>query len=173
MSRVTPQSPKPLPTGEEEKLAEETRIADSIYGVIVSTAVMASAHAGSVPRLAIAVLVTLLVYWAAEQYAHMMARRLVLGPHVRWRDLRGGLTEGWGLVTASFVPLLVLVGSHLVGATYFTAVLVALISGTGLLVFAGWRAGKAAGLDPLPRILSAAAAGAFGVVMIGLKTLLH
>ena len=170
---MTPEIPDPGPTGEEAELAEESRLADTIYGVIVSTAVMASAHAGSVPRLAIAVLVTLLVYWAAEQYAHIMARRLVAGPHVRWRDMRGGLRQGWELVTASFLPLLVLVGAHLVGAKYFTAVLLALISGTGLLVFAGWRVGRAARLGTLQRILSAAAAGGFGVVMIGLKTLLH
>jgi steroid 5-alpha reductase family enzyme len=158
---------------EDEQQAAEMRIANGIYGVIVSTAVMASARGDSVHRLAVAVLVTLLVYWSAERYAHIMARRTVLGPDVRWRDMRGGLKQGWELVTASFTPLLVLVAADLVGASYFTSVLLALLTGTGLLVLAGWRVGTAAGLTLLPRFLSAAGAGAFGVVMIGLKTLLH
>jgi len=49
------------------ELSEETRIANGIYGVIISTAVMAAEGGQSVGRLTVAVLVTLLVYWAAER----------------------------------------------------------------------------------------------------------
>ncbi len=159
--------PDPRPADEEGELAAELRIEHGIYGVIVSCAVMASTQAESVPRLAVAVLVTLIVYWAAERYAHVVASRVMLVDGIQSRDLR----QGWELVTSSFVPLLVLVGSYVAGAEVFTSVLLALVTGTGLLALTGWRVGKGLGL--LPRLLSAAAAGAFGVVMIGLKTLLH
>ena len=155
--------PGPRPSDEKQEL----RIAHGIYGVIVSCAVMASAQAESVPRLAVAVLVTLIVYWAAERYAHIMASLIVGEVRIRSRHLR----QGWEIVTASFVPLLVLVGSRALGAEVSTSVLLALLSGTGILVLTGWRVGSSLGL--LPRLLSAAAAGAFGVAMIGMKTLLH
>jgi len=154
-------------------LAAEQRTANSIYGVIVSSGVMASAHADSVPRLAVAVLVTLLVYWAAERYAHIMAGRIVLGPDVRWRDIPGRLREGWELVTASFVPLVVLLVVGAFGASYTTAVFAALGCGTVLLAFDGWRVGRDAGLHPVQQLFAASGAAAFGLVMIALKSLLH
>ena len=164
---MNPLSPDPRPADEDGELPAEMRIAHGIYGVIVSCAVMASAQAESIPRLAVGVLVTLIVYWAAERYAHVMASLIMGGGGIRSQHLR----QGWEIVTASFVPLLVLVGSRLVGAEVFTSVILALCSGTGLLMLTGWRVGRGLGL--LPRLLSAAAAGAFGVVMIVLKTQLH
>jgi hypothetical protein len=163
----------PLRPAVQDHLAAEMRTANSIYGVIVSSAVMASAHAESVRRLAVAVLVTLLVYWAAERYAHIMAGRIVLGPDVRWRDIPGRLREGWELVTASFAPLVVLLIAGAFGAAYSTAVFAALASGTVLLGLDGWRVGRDAELHPLQRLATAMGAAAFGVVMIALKSLLH
>jgi len=158
---------------QEEALAEEQRTANAIYGVIVSSAVMASAHAEAVGRLAVAVVVTLTIYWAAERYAHLMANHIGLGPHVRWRDLREGLRGGWDLVTASFLPLLVLLVGGALGASYVAAVVLALFTSTGLLTLAGWRVGREVGLGAWQSLLSAVGAGAFGVAMIALKSLLH
>jgi hypothetical protein len=169
---VTSPDPQTHPSDEAER-NEAARIANGIYGVIVSSAAMVSVHGETVRRLAVAVLATLLIYWAAERYVHIMAHRIVVGPTARWRDLHGGLSDGWEFVTASFIPLLVLVGSHLFGASVYTSVLLALCCGTGLLALAGWRVGNDAGLSPFSRLLSAAGAGAFGLAMIGLKTLLH
>jgi len=158
---------------EEQALAEERRTANAIYGLIVSSSVMASAHVEGVGRLAVAVLVTLSVYWAAERYAHLMANHVVLGPGVRWRHVRGGLGEGWELVTASFLPVAVLVALGVLGASVSTAAVVALLAATGLLALGGWREGRAAGLTALQSLLSAVGAGTFGVVMIALKAVLH
>jgi hypothetical protein len=155
------------------QLQEETRTANGIYGVIVGTAVMAAAHGDAVGRLAVAVLVTLLIYWAAERYAHVMARRIVLGRGLMRVELRGELSHGWELVTASFLPLLVLVGSSMLGAGLFGSVISALLCSTALLVHSGWRVGREAQLGLVQRFLSAAFAGAFGVAMIALKTFLH
>jgi hypothetical protein len=55
-------------------------VAPAIYGLIVSSGVMASAGPGvPLPRLSIAVLVTVLVYWVAEQYAAVLASQLAGG----------------------------------------------------------------------------------------------
>lgn len=154
-------------------LAREVRTANGIYGIIVGTAVMAAAHGEAVGRLAIAVLTTLLIYWAAERYAHLMARRIVLGRVLTGPEVRAELSHGWELVTASFLPLVVLIGSHLLGAGLSASVLDALICSTVLLGLSGWRVGREAQLGWGKRIASTAVAGAFGVVMILLKTSLH
>jgi len=54
-----------------------------------------------------------------------------------------------------------------------TAVLAALGTSTLLLCLAGWEIGRHGALHPLERLASAAAAGAFGGLLILLKTALH
>jgi hypothetical protein len=152
---------------------EETRTANGIYGLIVSTAVMASEGGESVGRLAVAVVVTLLVYWAAERYAHVLARRIGLRRKQTRSELLRELSDGWELVTASFLPLAVLLGTHRLGVDLSGSILSALAFSTVLLALIGWRVGREAQLSLAQRLLSAACAGAFGVVMIALKTFLH
>jgi hypothetical protein len=150
-----------------------TATADGIYGIIVGSAVMASVHADSVWQISLATVVTLLVYWAAERFSHVMARRIVHTARLTWPELRHELRSGWELVTASFLPLGALVGSRALGASVSNAVLVGLLTATTLLFVAGWRVGRDARLNASARLLSAVCAGALGVVMILLKTLSH
>jgi post-segregation antitoxin (ccd killing protein) len=154
-------------------LAEETRTANGIYGIIVGSAVLVSVHGSTVGQLAVAVLGTLVIYWVAERYAHVMARRIVHPEALGWSELRRELHHGWELVTASFLPLGVLVGTRALGADVSTAVVAALVCATVLLSAAGWQVGREAGLARGARFLSAVCAGAFGAGMILLKTLLH
>ena len=154
-------------------LAEERATASAIYGIIVSSAVMASAHEQSVLQIAVAVLVTLLIYWAAERFAHVLGQRIVHTPELTATQLRRHLGTGWELVSASFLPLGVLLGSSVLGATVDRAVVAALVCATALLFAAGWRVGREAALSPSARLLSALCSGAFGAAMIALKALLH
>ena len=156
-----------------DRLALEAATASAIYGVIVSSAVMASVHGQSIAQLAVAVLVTLVVYWLAERFSQVMARRIVHAPRLSWPELRRELGSGWELVSASFLPLAVLVGSGLLGATASGAVVAALVCGTALLTAAGWRVGREAEFGLPAQLLTAACTGAFGAAMILLKTLLH
>jgi hypothetical protein len=152
---------------------EEARTAHGIYGLIVGSAVMAAAHGDAVGRLAVAVLITLLIYWVAERYAHLMARRTVLRRRLTRPELRRELSGGWELVTASYLPLIVLVSTNLLGAGLTGSVLSALVCSTALLCLSGWRVGREAELGLSQRLLSTSIAGAFGLVMIALKSLLH
>jgi hypothetical protein len=154
-------------------LQAEARTANAIYGVIVGAGVMAAAHGEAVGRLAVAVLVTLLVYWAAERYAHVFARRIALGRGLTGAERRLELSHGWELVTASFLPLLVLLGSSIIGAGLTVSVFAALICSTALLCISGWQVGREAHMNTAQRLISAALAGAFGLAMIALKALLH
>jgi hypothetical protein len=154
-------------------LAEERATANAIYGIIVSSAVMASAHGQSVVALAVAVLVTLVIYWGAERYARIVAERIHSGRRPDRHKLRHQLTTGWEMVTASFLPLAVLDVTRLVGAQLSTALLAGLSCSTLLLGIAGWEVGREGKLTTRERLVSATVAAAFGGVMIALKMLLH
>ncbi len=148
-------------------LAEERATANAIYGIIVSSAVMASAHGQSVVALAVAVLVTLLIYWAAERFAHVMGERIVHSPELTASQLRRHLGTGWELVSASFLPL----GcpareSDCWARTWTPPPWPRSICATALLFAAGWRVGREAALSPSARLVSALCSGAFGAAMI-------
>jgi hypothetical protein len=61
----------------------------------------------------------------------------------------------------------------LLGANLYVAVLWALVCSTVLLCAAGWEMGRNGQLSTGERLASAATAGMFGVVLIGLKAILH
>lgn len=135
---------------------------------------MASVENGdSVGRLAVALLVTLQVYWAAERYAHVMARRIGLGRKQTHAEVLRELSDGWELVTASFLALLVLLGTRFLGADLSDSVLSALSCSSVLLCLVGWRVARGALLGLVQCLSSATFAGAIGVAMILFKTFLH
>ena len=84
-----------------------------IYGTIVASAVLAAGGAklGTVP-LAVTALVTLLVYWAAEAYAELLSEQIHAGYLPTRGQLRASLVAIWPMVSASFIPLLTLLGAR-------------------------------------------------------------
>jgi VIT1/CCC1 family predicted Fe2+/Mn2+ transporter len=134
---------------------------------------MAASHASTATATAVTVLVTLSVYWAAERYARIVAERIHEGHHPRWPAVRAQLTSGWEMITASLLPLGVLLVAKLTGASLRTAIIAGLVCTTVLLCMAGWRIGREGRLSTLEQLVSAAVAGLFGVAMIVLKAALH
>src|SRR5207342_1269377 len=110
-------------------------------GVIISAAVMASWRDISIVRLAAGALATLLIYWAAERYARVVAARIAAERRPTWAEFRAELAEGWEIVTTSVVPLVVLLAVAAVGVDDSNAVLAALVASTVLLLLAGWEVG--------------------------------
>ncbi|WP_246278775.1 hypothetical protein [Phytohabitans rumicis] len=148
--------------------------AAGIYGIIVGAAVMAASHAATAMAVVGAVLGTLVVYWSAERFARLMAERLHSGRRrPAWSQVRRQLTAGWEIVTASALPLLVLVALRLLGTDLGVAIDVALVCSTLLLWRAGWDMGRHGELALVERLAAATVAGLFGVVFIVLKMLLH
>src|SRR5918995_3573751 len=89
-----------------------------IYGTIVASAVLAAggSHLRTAP-LAVAVLVTLLVYWAAEGYAEVLGEHAhAAGRLPTWSHVRASLAAIWPMVTASYLPLGSLLVARLLGA---------------------------------------------------------
>jgi hypothetical protein len=119
--------------------------------------------------LATAVVVTLLVYWAAEGYAELLGEHAHAGRLPTWSHVRVSLDGIWPMVTASYVPLLSLLVARVLGAETRTAATVALMVAIVLLLVHGWVGGRAARLHGLRLVAVTLIAGAFGVMMILLK----
>jgi hypothetical protein len=150
------------------------RRAAGIYGTIVTAAVLAAGgnQLGSV-ALAVTVVVTLVVYWLAEQYANLLAEHTHAGRLPGREQVRANLAEAWPMVTASYVPVAVLLVASALGASPVWAARVALGVAVVLLVVYGHAAGRAAGLTGVRLVAVTTVAGALGVAMIVLKTLLQ
>ena len=152
---------------------EGRRTASSIYGTIITASVIAAGGGLTTRALAVTIVVTLAIYWLAEQYA------VLIGEHTHGGRLPGraqivrSMASTAPMITASFVPVLVLVVARAFGASSSVAAKTALIVTAVLLVVHGERAGWAAGLRGIRLVAITAVAGLFGVAMVVLKTLLQ
>jgi hypothetical protein len=150
------------------------RRAAGIYGTIVTAAVIAAGgNQLTTAQLEVTVLVTLIVYWLAEQYAELLGEHSHGGRLPRRDQVRSSLTAAWPMVTASFIPLLSLLVSRLAGASASEAALIALLVTVVLLVVHGYTAASAAGLAGIRRVLVTGTAGVLGVAMVVLKALVQ
>jgi hypothetical protein len=143
-----------------------------IYGTIITAAILDTAG-GRLPTVALvtAVVVTLLVYWIAEEYAEVLGEQAAGGRLPGWTYITDALAATWPMVSASFAPLLALVLARLAGATALEAANVGLAVAFMLLAFHGWRAALAAQLRGWRLLATCAVAAALGLIMILLKDL--
>jgi hypothetical protein len=146
------------------------RRAAGIYGTIVTAAVLAAGgNQLSSAVLELTVLVTLVVYWLAEQYAELLGEHTYAGRLPTRNQVRSSLADAWPMVTASFVPLVSLLAARLFGASASGAASVALVVTLVLLVVHGYVAGRAAHLSGVRLVVVVAVAGLLGAAMVVLK----
>jgi hypothetical protein len=148
------------------------RRAAGIYGAIITAAIL-DAAGGHLPTVAlvVSVVVTLLVYWLAEEYAEVLGEQVQGGRLPSRAYIWEALAATWPMVTASYVPLLALVLARLAGASALTAANVGLVAAIILLTFHGWLAGRAAQLHSWQLFFATSTAATLGLVMIALKDL--
>jgi len=150
------------------------RSAAHLYGLIVSGAVLATApDEFRLVRVAIILLCTLGIYWAAETYVHWIAARTLVQRDLTAGERRQIVADGWPLVAACAVPLLVLGVEALLGVETSVALNVTLAVNALLLFAIGWRMGAEGGLTGLRLVLSSGSTGLLGLSLIALKTLMH
>jgi hypothetical protein len=146
----------------------------SIYGTIVTAAVIAAGgNQLSSAQLVVTIVVTLIVYWLAEQYAELLGAHTHDGRLPSLALVRSSLAEAWPMVTASFVPVASIGIAVLFGASSSDAAQVALIVTVVLLIMHGYSAGRAAGLGGKQQALVTIIAGLLGVAMVVLKSVLQ
>jgi hypothetical protein len=147
------------------------RRAAGIYGSILTAAIIAATGGLSTAALAVAVVVTLLVYWLAEGYSELLGEQAEGGKLPTWASVRAVLAGTWPMVSASYVPLLALVLARLAGASALTAANAGLAVAIVLLTVHGWLAGRSAQLSGRRLLLATSVAAMLGIVMILLKDL--
>jgi hypothetical protein len=148
------------------------RRAAGIYGTIITAAILDTAGGRlATDALVTAVVVTLLVYWIAEEYAEVLGEQAAGGRLPGRAYIQQALEATWPMVSASFAPLLALVLARLAGATALEAANVGLGVAFLLLAFHGWRAALAAQLRGWQLFAACAVAAALGLIMILLKDL--
>jgi hypothetical protein len=148
------------------------RRAAGIYGAIITAAIIAavSDHVRTV-ALVVSVVVTLVVYWLAEEYAELLGEQIAGGVVPSRAYIRKALAATWPMVSASFVPLLVLLLARGAGASALAAANVGLAAAVVLLTIHGWLAGRSAQLHGARLLLVTSVAAALGLAMIALKDL--
>ena len=148
------------------------RRAAGIYGAIVTAAIL-DAAGGHLPTtaLVVSVVVTLLVYWLAEEYAEVLGEQAAGGRLPGWSRVREALAEAWPMVSASYVPLLVLVVARLAGASSLAAANAGLVAAIIVLTVHGWLAARSAQLRGRQLFAATSVALGLGLVMILLKDL--
>ena len=148
------------------------RRAAGIYGAIITAAILDTAG-GHVTTavLVISVVITLLVYWIAEEYAEVLGEHTTGGRLPTWAYIRGSLVSRWPMVSASYLPLLAVVLATVAGASELTAANAGLVVAIVLLTVHGWLAGRAAQLRGRKLVMVTLIAAGLGLVMILLKDL--
>jgi hypothetical protein len=148
------------------------RRAAGIYGAIITAAILdtAGGHV-STAALAVSVVVTLLVYWIAEEYAEVLGEQAAGGQLPSRASIQGALVSTWPMVTASYLPLLAVVLASVAGASELTAANVGLVVAIVLLTVHWWLPGRAAQLQRGKLLVATSIAAGLGLVMILLKDL--
>jgi hypothetical protein len=169
-----------VPAGEQQLgQASHRRVrrrAAGIYGTIITAAILAATgiRLPTVP-LVVTVVLTLLVYWVAEEYAELLGEQAEGGRLPTWPHMREALAATWPMVSASYLPLLALLLARAAGGSASAAANVGLGVAVVLLVIHGWSAGRAARLHGWQLLLITSVAAGLGLLMILLKdvVLLH
>jgi hypothetical protein len=148
------------------------RRAAGIYGAIITAAILDAAGGHiSTAALVVSVVLTLLVYWLAEEYAEVLGEQAARGRLPSRASIRRALVTTWPMVTASYVPLLAVVLAAVFGASRLTAANVGLVVAVVLVTVHGWLAGRAARLTGRKLLIATSVAAGLGLVMILLKDL--
>jgi hypothetical protein len=161
--------------GAQDQPAAENRgrrRAAGIYGAIITAAILDTAGGQvSTAVLVVSVVVTLLVYWIAEEYAEVLGEQAAGGRLPSRASIQGALISTWPMVTASYLPLLAVVLADLAGASKLTAANAGLVVAVVLLTVHAWLAGRAAQLQGRKLLYATLVGAGLGLVMILLKDL--
>jgi hypothetical protein len=148
------------------------RRAAGIYGAIITAAILAAVGGHlRTAAVVVSVVVTLLVYWLAEEYAELLGEQIAGGRLPTRAYIREALAATWPMVSASYLPLLALLLARAAGAAAGEAANVGLVAAVVLLTAHGWWAARSAQLHGRPLLLATSVAAALGLAMIALKDL--
>ncbi|UUY02388.1 hypothetical protein LRS13_16990 [Svornostia abyssi] len=166
-------------TAHDPELPEASRIGRNmqaaVYGTILTLSLVAvSSEYQDLPlRIMASVLATQFIFYVAHVYAGQLGIRLETQHAPTRGQLRQVAREEWPLLAAAGPPCLALLVGGLTGFKDATSVNVALIIGVVTLFLYGVRLGRAEKRTLPGVIMTATINGAFGLVIVVLKVLVH
>ena len=149
---------------------------EGVYGLILATSVIATSQMPEpldAGRVALAVLVTAVVFWLGHVYAYVLGAGVSADRALTRAGFAHAAREHWSLVEV-VIPLVLVLGLGAIGvipdrAAIAAATVIALVE----LAAAGGYAAIRRGAGPRGTVVSAAIALALGLVVVLLKVLLH
>ena len=152
------------------------RLTSAIYGTVLAIALIAAYSAEEdldALLIAVALLVTLCVFWLAHTQAELVAVRYAVAHPLTREERRDALRHGWPMVEAGFPPALGLLLGAVGLVKDSTAVNIALAIGVAELAAWGIAVGRRERLGTLGTIGVTAANVALGLAVVGLKLVIH
>ena len=151
-------------------------IDEAIYGLILATSIIAVSReysADDAGVTAVTLVATAGVFWLAHVYAAGLAVQIRDQRPPTRAELRAIVSQQWPLVQAAILPTLILLLGvvGLIGDR--TASTAALISCVVELAVAGLGAARASGASGPLVLISGVVSLAFGLLIVGLKILVH
>ena len=145
-----------------------------LYGAVITASLftLAGTHPADYPRIVLAVALTLVMYWLAHVYTRVIADRLADPTAALGVQIREALQHEVSILTGSIpalVAYIVFVGVGLTDYATWAALWVSVL----LLGVVGYRIGRQAGGSFGRLVLETVGCSMLGLIMIGLKTVLH
>ena len=160
------------PHGHDPHLGARRRSA-GIHGEMITAGLFVALGTSlSLPAIVGAVVGTVLVYWLAEENAHLLGERTDGSMVPSWPSIRTAGSETWTMAASPLLPLLALVAARLAGADPLVSYNAGLLAAIALLTVFSWAAARAAGLRNWRLLGATLIAAGLGLLMIALKDLL-
>ena len=162
-------------TGRAKQYVSSRRIDELLYGAVVSGSILAvsSAHAENSDPVLLATALVSVTYWLAHVYVDAVGGRFHDTEHSTGSRLLYALRTNTAVLIGSIPPLLMFFVGKLLGMDVSDAAFLALWFTVALLGSVGAFAAYRAGARSWPPIGETAIAAGFGLIVIGLKIVLH
>lgn len=146
-----------------------------VYGAILVATLLAAENARRETYLksVAAVVLTLLAYWLSLAYAEYAGERLEQGIRFTYGGLLRTARHEVSVVYGATIPLIVIVVFWALGASLGTAIEVAIYCDAGAIVVTELVIGVRADLKGMELVRQTVVGAALGLVVIGLRLLLH
>lgn len=178
MAAVEPEQPTTpeMPRWHPLRRSVRSNVGGAIYGLILAASIIAasSQNEGDVAALVdLYLVVTLVVFWAAHVYSHVLAKWIEDRNTPSWQLIRREMAYEWPMVSAPLVPALILLLAIVDVLDDRRAIDLALGFALAELMLTVVYAARSAGATTRETVVSAVVAIAFAATVVFLKVAIH
>ncbi|HZA31510.1 MAG TPA: hypothetical protein VE462_08345 [Propionibacteriaceae bacterium] len=162
-------------TEELQRVQRAEKVSELLYGAVVSASILAisSLHGPTSERVALATLGGCITYWLAHVYVDAIGGRFRDPEHSAHARLRKALIGNTEILVGSLPPIIVFVLGQLLGLGISGSAWLALWFTVAMLTGTAAYAAHLAGVRGVDLAVETLAAGVLGLLVIGLKYVLH